>query len=43
MEDNFSADGAGEDGSGGNASDGEQEMKLRSLARHSPSAVQPGS
>ena len=32
MEDNFSTDGGGVgDGSGGNASDGERQMKLRSL------------
>ena len=31
------------DGSGGNASNGELQMKLYSLARHSPPAVRPGS
>ena len=30
------------DGSGGNASDGEPQMKLRSPARRSPPAVRPG-
>ena len=46
MEDNFSTDREGRevgDGSGGNASDGEQQMKLRLLARCSPPAVRPGS
>ena len=49
MEDNFSTDvgvGGEGDGSGGNVvmgSDGEQETKLRSLARRSPPAVRPGS
>ena len=43
VQDNFSTDG-GEwggigSGSGGNASDGERQMKLRSLARCSPPAV----
>ena len=33
----------GGDGSGSNASSGEQQMKLRSLPRCSPPAVQPGS
>ena len=36
-------DGGGGDGSGGNGSDGERQMKLHSLARHSPPAVRPGS
>ena len=42
MEDSFSTDGEGQvgGGSGGNANDGEREMKLHSLARHSPPAVQ---
>ena len=31
------------DGSGGNASNGERQMKLHSLARRSPPAVRPGS
>ena len=31
------------DGWGGNASDGERQMKLGSLARRSPPSVQPGS
>ena len=35
--------GAGDDGSGGNASHGEQQAKLLFLAHHSPPAVQPGS
>ena len=49
VEDNFSSDGVGgvegvgRDGSGGNASDAERQMKLRSLARHSPPAWRPGS
>ena len=44
MEDNFSTDGGGlGDGSGGNVSHGEQQMKLRLLACHSPPAVRPGS
>ena len=44
MEDSFSTDGEGwGDGSGGNASDGERQMKLRSLTRRSPPAVWPGS
>ena len=46
MEDNFSTDGGGEDGSGGNESDGERwgavdEALL--LGSHSPPAVWPGS
>ena len=45
MEDNFSKNGGGGwvggDGSGSNASGGEQQMKLHSLARSSPSAVWP--
>ena len=44
MEDSFSTEvGVGGDGSGGNASDGERQMKLLSLACCSPPAVQPGS
>ena len=44
MEDDFSpGEGMAGDGSGGNASDGERQMKLRWLARHSPPAVRPGS
>ena len=45
MEDKFSTDGGvgGGDGSGGNVSDGERQMKLRSLAGCSPPAVWPGS
>ena len=43
VEDNFSMDGVGRDGSGGNASDGERQMKLCSLTRHSPPAVWPSS
>ena len=34
MEDSFSMDQGRGDGSGGNASDGERQMKLRLLARH---------
>ena len=43
MEDNFSTNlvAGGYDGSGGNASDGERPMKLRSLAHRSPPAAQP--
>ena len=45
VEDNFFVDRgeAGVDGSGGNGSDGERQMKLRSLARRSPPAVWPRS
>ena len=48
MEDNFSMDqvvgaGCGGNGSGGNVSDGERQMKLHLLARHSPPALQSGS
>ena len=53
VEDNFSTDGGVGDGSGGNTSDGERwgatgsdgerQMRLRSLARRSPPAVWPGS
>ena len=46
VEDGFSTDRVGGgvgDGSGGNASDGEQKMRFRSLARRSPPAVRPGS
>ena len=42
-EDRFSTGGVGEDGSGGNGSDGERQMNLHCLARHSPPAVRPGS
>ena len=41
LEDNLSTDGGG--GGDGNASDGERQMKLRSLACHSIPAVWPGS
>ena len=39
----FPLTGEGGDGSGGNASDGEWQMKFRSLVRHLPPAVWPGS
>ena len=42
VEDNFSW-ATTEGGSGGNASDAERQMRLRSLTRRSPPAVQPGS
>ena len=43
VEDNFSTDGGvGWDGSGGNVSDAEQQMKLGSLTSHSPPAVRTG-
>ena len=41
--DNFSTDVVVGDGSGGNASDGERQMKLCWLARHSPPAMQHSS
>ena len=45
MEDNYSMDRRGGEGygSGGNASDGERQMQLCSLACRSPPAVRPGS
>ena len=43
VEDSFSMDGSRGDGPGSNVSDGERQMELRSLAGHSPPAVQPGS
>ena len=44
VEDNFSTDrGWRGDGSGGNTSDGKQQMKLGSFAHHSPPAVCSGS
>ena len=48
MEDNFSTDGVGAGGMvqavmRAMGSDGERQMELRSLAHHSPPAVQPGS
>ena len=48
MEDKFFMDSGGGalwggDVSGGNESDGERQMKLCSLAGHSPPAVRPGS
>ena len=42
MEDSFSTGWGEGDGSGGNASDGERQMKLCSLAHRSPPAVRPG-
>ena len=41
--DSNASNGGDGNGSGGNASDGEWQMKLRSLAHHSPPAVRPGS
>ena len=43
LEDHFSTDGVGGDGSRGNVSDGERQMKLPRLTRCSPPAVRPGS
>ena len=46
VEDNFSMEGGGwgaGDGSGGNVSNGERQMQLRSLTRLSPPAVHRGS
>ena len=45
MEGNFSRDGGVgvRDGPGGDARDGDQQMKLHWLARRSPPAVRPGS
>ena len=48
VEDNFSTDGGGRVGAGGfglggNASDGERQMKPHWLTRRSPPAVWPGS
>ena len=39
----FPQTGGSGDGSGGNVSDGERQMKLRSLACRSPLVVRPGS
>ena len=41
MEDSFSMDGVGGNGSGSNTSNGEQQMKFRWLTHHSPPAVLP--
>ena len=43
VEDSFSTDGNEGDGTGGNASDGEREMKLHLLARRSAPALPPSS
>ena len=41
VKDSFSMDGAGGNGSGSNASNGEQQMTFRWLTHHSPPAAHP--